>query len=56
MVGREARRAGFNVMLGGGINFIRDPRNGRKFEYISEDPLQSAAIVGEMIAGTRARA
>jgi beta-glucosidase len=51
MVGREARVRGLNVMLAGGINLARDPRNGRNFEYLSEDPLLSAALAAESIAG-----
>ena len=51
MVGREARARGFNVMLAGGINLARDPRNGRNFEYLSEDPLLSAALAAESIEG-----
>jgi beta-glucosidase len=51
LVGREARIRGFNVMLAGGINLARDPRNGRNFEYLSEDPLLSAVLVAESIAG-----
>jgi beta-glucosidase len=51
MLGREARSRGFNVMLAGGINLARDPRNGRNFEYLSEDPLLSAALAAESISG-----
>src|SRR5215469_7485444 len=51
MVGREARSRGFNVQLAGGINLARDPRNGRNFEYLSEDPLLSAALAAESING-----
>ena len=51
MVGREARRRGLNVMLAGGVNLARDPRNGRNFEYLSEDPLLSGVLAGEAIAG-----
>ncbi|MBV9206104.1 MAG: glycoside hydrolase family 3 protein [Actinobacteria bacterium] len=51
VVGREARVRGFNVQLAGGINLARDPRNGRNFEYISEDPWLSAVLVAESIAG-----
>ena len=51
MVGREARSRGLNVMLAGGINLARDPRNGRNFEYLSEDPLLSAVLAAESIAG-----
>ena len=51
MVGREARSRGFNVQLAGGINLARDPRNGRNFEYLSEDPLLSAVLAAESICG-----
>jgi beta-glucosidase len=51
MLGREARSRGFNVMLAGGINLARDPRNGRNFEYLSEDPWLSAVLAAESIAG-----
>ena len=51
MLGREARSRGFNVLLAGGINLARDPRNGRNFEYLSEDPLLSATLAAESIAG-----
>ena len=51
LVGREARSRGFNVQLAGGINLARDPRNGRNFEYLSEDPLLSAVLAAESISG-----
>jgi len=55
MVGMEARAKGFNVLLGGGVNLARDPRNGRNFEYISEDPLLSGVIAGEEVRGTQSQ-
>ncbi|WP_199922970.1 glycoside hydrolase family 3 protein [Streptomyces sp. NRRL B-24484] len=54
MLGREARERGFNVLLGGGMNLVRDPRNGRNFEYLSEDPWHSAVLAAEAVAGTQA--
>jgi beta-glucosidase len=51
MLGREARSRGFNVQLAGGVNLARDPRNGRNFEYLSEDPLLTAALAAESING-----
>ena len=51
MIGREARATGYNVMLAGGVNLTRDPRNGRNFEYGGEDPLLAGTMVGAQIAG-----
>jgi beta-glucosidase len=51
MVGKEARSRGFNVQLAGGANLARDPRNGRNFEYLSEDPLLTAVLAAESING-----
>jgi beta-glucosidase len=53
MLGREARSKGFNVLLGGGMNLMRDPRNGRNFEYISEDVLLTAELATEAVIGTQ---
>jgi beta-glucosidase len=51
MIGAEARSTGFNVMLAGGVNLMREPRNGRNFEYGGEDPLLAGVMVGEQIRG-----
>ena len=51
MIGNEARQSGFNVMLAGGINLAREPRNGRNFEYGGEDPLLAATLVAAQIRG-----
>jgi beta-glucosidase len=51
MIGSEARASGFNVMLAGGVDLDRDPRNGRNFEYGGEDPLLAGTMVGSEIAG-----
>ena len=55
MVGAEAHAKGFNVLLAGGVNLVREPRNGRTFEYASEDPLLSGVMVGEMIRGVQSQ-
>lgn len=47
----EAKARNFNVLLAPGINLARDPRNGRNFEYVSEDPLLSGLVGGEAIRG-----
>ncbi|WEK46015.1 MAG: beta-glucosidase [Candidatus Andeanibacterium colombiense] len=51
MIGSEARADGFNVQLAGGVNLVREPRNGRNFEYTGEDPLLAGTIAGHAIAG-----
>jgi len=51
VIGSEARAKGFNVLLAGGVNLMRDPRNGRTFEYLSEDPLLSGVLGGNAIKG-----
>jgi beta-glucosidase len=51
MIGAQARAYGFNVMLAGGVNLLREPRNGRTFEYGGEDPLLAGKIVGAQIKG-----
>ena len=53
MIGSEARAKGFNVMLAGGVNLMRDPRNGRNFEYLGEDPLLAGTLVGHAIRGVQ---
>ncbi len=53
MIGAEAAAKGFNVLLAGGANLMRDPRNGRTFEYLSEDPLLTGTLVGHAIAGVQ---
>lgn len=51
MIGSEARAKGFNVLLAGGANLLRDPRGGRNFEYLSEDPWLTGTLAGAAIAG-----
>jgi beta-glucosidase len=51
MIGAEARASGFNVMLAGGANLAREPRNGRNFEYGGEDPLLAGTMVAAQVRG-----
>ena len=39
LIARELRAQGYNMSLGGGVNLAREPRNGRTFEYMGEDPV-----------------
>src|SRR5262245_6180400 len=54
-IGREARLRGFNIMLAGGMNIARDARNGRNFEYYSEDPFHSALLGAEAVNGIQSQ-
>ncbi|MBV8068043.1 MAG: glycoside hydrolase family 3 protein, partial [Candidatus Eremiobacteraeota bacterium] len=55
LLGDEAWRKGFNVLLGPGLNLARDPRNGRNFEYLGEDPLLAGTLAGAEICGVQDR-
>jgi beta-glucosidase len=49
LIGRELRAQGYNMTLGGGANITREPRNGRTFEYMGEDPILAGTLVGNRI-------
>jgi beta-glucosidase len=49
LIGTELRAQGYNMTLGGGTNLTREPRNGRTFEYMGEDPLLAGIMVGNRI-------
>jgi len=55
MIGKEARQKGFNVLLAGGVNLLRDPHNGRNFEYLGEDPLLAGTLDGASIRGIQSQ-
>jgi beta-glucosidase len=49
LIGTELRDQGYNMTLGGGVNLTREPRNGRNFEYMGEDPILAGTMVGNRI-------
>jgi beta-glucosidase len=53
VIGRELRDQGYNMSIGGGMDLIREPRNGRNFEYASEDPVLAGTMVGELAMGVQ---
>jgi beta-glucosidase len=55
LIGRELRDQGYNMSLGGGVNLTREPRNGRTFEYMGEDPILAGSMVAQLIKGTQAQ-
>lgn len=54
MLGHELRSLGFNMTLGSGINLIREPRDGRTFEYLGEDPLLAGTLAGQELKAMKA--
>ena len=55
LIGRELRAQGYNMSLGGGVNLTREPRNGRTFEYLGEDPVLAGKMVGQVMRGEQAQ-
>ena len=55
LIGRELRAQGYNMSLGGGVNLTREPRNGRTFEYMGEDPVLAGKMVASVIRGEQAQ-
>lgn len=53
-LGKEATAMGVNLLLAPGVNIKRDPRGGRNFEYLSEDPLLAGELGKAYIAGVQA--
>ena len=55
LIGGELRDQGYNVSLAGGVNITRDPRNGRNFEYLGEDPILAGKMVAQFIKGIQSQ-
>ena len=55
MIAGEAHSQGINMLLAGGINLTREPRDGRTFEYLGEDPLLASRIDAGEISGIQSR-
>jgi len=51
VMGNETRAKKLSVLFGPAINILRDPLNGRFFEYYTEDPLLNSAITLANIKG-----
>ncbi len=50
-IGEEAAACGVGLVLGPGANLKRDPKCGRNFEYISEDPHHTGKMAAGLIRG-----
>ncbi len=55
LIGRELRAQGYNMTLGGGVNLAREPRDGRTFEYMGEDPILAGTMDGAVMQGMQAQ-
>ncbi len=53
-IARELRAQGFGMGLGGGTNLAREPRCGRNFEYLGEDPVLSGELLTQRTWARRA--
>ena len=55
LIGRELRDQQYNSTLGGGLDLMREPRNGRNFEYQGEDPILAGKMVAQLIQGLQSQ-
>jgi len=54
-IARELKAQGFGMGLGGGTNLAREPRCGRIFEYLGEDPVLSGELLAQRTLGTQSQ-
>lgn len=53
LVAKEARILGYAEALGGAVNLAREPRNGRVFENMGEDPVLAGQMIVPRIKSTQ---
>lgn len=55
VLGSEARARRKDVILGPGLNVMRNPLCGRNFEYLSEDPYLISAMAPQVVLGIQSQ-
>src|ERR1035438_1351529 len=55
LIGRELRDQLYNASLGGGVDLMREPRNGRNFEYMGEDPILAGKMLAAWVKGMQSQ-
>ena len=51
----QLRAQGFAMGLGGAANLTREPRGGRSFEYLGEDPILAGELLAQRTQGTQSQ-
>jgi beta-glucosidase len=54
-IASELRAHGLNMSLGSGVNLTREPRCGRTFEYLGEDPILAGLMARQGLEAARAQ-
>ena len=55
VLGEETNGGGGDVLLGPGINIIRDLVGGRTFEYLTEDPFLNGKLAAQYVLGVQSQ-
>ena len=54
-IGSDCRARGVHVIFGPGMNIVREPQNGRNFEYLGEDPFLAGQLAAPWIRGVQSQ-
>lgn len=54
-LGKDCRARGIYVIFGPGVNVLREPQDGRNFEFLGEDPYLTSSIADRDIEGIQSQ-